>query len=113
MSWTLAVTLLVLPTGAFIPTVMVVLKEPLWFGVVEIGNVREFACLLTERGSEFRMAVAEGCGGNARAEVEVALAVRIKNVAALAVRNGDGEARVRRDDVGIDALLDFGGHRKR
>ena len=69
--------------------------------------MRELARLLGERGSDFRMPVAEARRGNACAEVEVAFAVRIKNVASLAVGEGDGEACVRWDDVGVDAGFDF------
>ena len=63
--------------------------------------------MVGECGRDFRMPVAEARRGNARAEVEIAFAVRIKNVAALAVGEGDGETGIRWDDVGVDAGFDF------
>ena len=52
------------------------------------------------------MAMAQACGGNAGTKIKVALPFGVENMTALAVREGNREACVRRNDMVIDALLD-------
>ena len=74
--------------------------------VIEIGDVQEFLRLLGEGGGDFRMRVAEGAHGDAAAEVEVAPAIHIPDVAARATGEREIKARVGGQDVFREQFAD-------
>ena len=83
------------------------LGEPaLWFVVIEIGDVQEFLGLFREGGGDFRMRMAEGAHGDAAAEVEVAPAIHIPDVAAGTAGEREIEARVGGQDVFREEFAD-------
>ena len=81
--------------------------EPaLRLGEIQIGNVDEFFGLLDERLGDGRMRVAEAAHGDAAAEIEIAFAGDIKNIAARAVAQDEFKASVAGHDVFREQLAD-------
>ena len=74
--------------------------EPaLRFGEIKIRDVDQFPRLLDERLGDGRVRVAEAAHGNAAAEIKVAFAGNIKNIAARAVAEHEVKASVAGHDV--------------
>ena len=76
-------------------------------GEIKIRDVQELSRLLEQRIGDFRIGVAQRTDGDAAAEIEVALARHIPDVAPLAVIEREIEARVRRDDICLKKLPDI------
>ncbi len=66
--------------------------------MVEVGAVEEGLGLIGNGLGEVGVAVSEGAGGDAGAEVEELVVVLVPDVCALASGNGDGEAAVGVED---------------
>ena len=74
-------------------------QPALRFGEIQVRDVNQFARLLDERLGDGRMRVAETAHGDARAEIEVAFARDIKQIAARAVTEHEVEAAIAGHDV--------------
>ena len=74
-------------------------QAALGFVVVQVGDVHQLARLLHEGIGDGGMGVAQGRDGNAPAEIEVALAGDIEDIAAAAARQSEVKAGVAWDDV--------------
>ena len=74
-------------------------QPALRFGEIKVRDVDELPRLLDQRLGDGRVRVAEAADGNARAEIEVAFARDIKQIAARAVAEHEVEAAVARHDV--------------
>ena len=81
-------------------------QEALRLLVIKIGNVRELARLLDQRGDDVGRGVAQSADGDAGAEVQVAFAVDVPDARAFAALQGEVEPPVGRDDVFAEPLLD-------
>ena len=81
--------------------------EPaLRFGEIQVRDVNEFFGLLDERLGDGRVRVAETAHGDARAEIEIALARDIKQIAARAVAEHEVETAIAGHDVLAEQLAD-------
>ena len=74
-------------------------QPALRLGEIQIGDVDQFSRLLDERLGDGRMRVAEAAHGDAAAEVEIAFARDIKNIAARAVAQREVKPPVAGHDV--------------
>ncbi len=82
-------------------------RQPaLRFGEIQIGNVDQFSRLLDERFGDGRMRVAEAAHGDAAAEIEIAFAGDVENIAACAVAQHEFKAAVAGHDVFRKQLAD-------
>ncbi len=82
-------------------------EQSLVLVVIEIGDVDGFRSLIANDLHDARVRVAERIDAQSRKEVEIALAVDIENVDALAARNGQGIAGIGVQQVFLFALNDL------
>src|SRR5262249_44394603 len=81
-------------------------QPALWFVVVEIGSMDQALRLFDQRLGGFGVGMTKRVDGNPAAEIEVALAGGIPEIAALAACEGQIKARVARHNETTKQLFD-------
>ena len=81
-------------------------QPALRFGEIEIGDVDELLRLLHQRGGDGRVRVAEAAHGDAAAEIQVAAAGHVKQIAARPVAEDEFEATVAGHNVACEQFAD-------